>query len=132
MLILNKIKKWWSIHLLIISGLVNSCYYDSDEFLYPELDNICTTDSVSFSNNIYPVLENFCLTCHNDGSKDRIGGTISLESYENVIEVGENGRLKGAISHESGFSPMPKNSSPLKSCYMDMINLWIENGMPNN
>lgn len=113
--------------LLLTLVLVAGCYYDVEEELYPTLE--CDTGNMSYTNDILPIIQNNCYTCHNQGSN--FGG-VTLEGYESLKAYVDNGRLLGAIRHESGFSPMPKNAPQLVECNIEKIEAWINAGAPDN
>ena len=117
--------KYFGLFLLVLFGL-NSCYYDVEEELYP---GGCETINLSYSQDIVPILENNCLSCHNQASNF---GNVTLEGYDNVLLFVTNGELLGSIKHESGFSPMPQNAAQLVECDIEKIETWIADGAPNN
>lgn len=96
--------------------------------------NICDTLSViSFSNQVFPVIENNCLSCHNASTTN---GGISLSNYQNVKSVIEterdnNSLLIAVINRLPGFSSMPPYNS-LYPCDIRIIELWVEQGYENN
>lgn len=106
---------------------LSSCYYDKEEVLYP--DSICDTANVKYSTTIQPVLNSHCVSCHG-GSTPSAG--IKLDTYDGVSIQAANGRLWGAVSHSSSFSPMPKNSNKLSDCNLTKIKKWLDAGHPNN
>lgn len=106
---------------------LSSCYYDKEEVLYP--DSICDTSNVKYSITIQPVLSSNCVSCHG-GSTPSAG--IRLDTYEGVSIQAANGRLWGAVSHSSNFSPMPKNAGKLSDCNLTKIKKWLDAGHPNN
>jgi hypothetical protein len=69
------------------------------------------------------------MICHNAASNF---GNIKLETYEQVVQRVEDGRLLGAIRHESGFSPMPQGNPKLSDCQIAQIEAWIDEGYPQN
>ncbi len=107
--------------------VLSSCYYDVEELLYP--NSGCQTANMSYQNNIAPILERNCYVCHSAAAN--ISG-ITLEGYSQLIQFVNNGRLLGAIRHESGFSPMPQNAAKLIPCDIAKIEQWIADGAPNN
>ncbi len=107
---------------------LNSCYYDNVEDLYPE-QPFCDTTNVTFANDIYPIINNNCVGCHNNTFAS---GGVNLESYDNIILVANNGSLMGAVKHQSGWSPMPKNGNKLNYCSIRKLEIWINDGTPNN
>jgi hypothetical protein len=57
-------------------------------------------------------------------------GGISLEGYNNVVNIADDGRLLGVVRHEAGYPAMPKNSPKLPDCDIRQLEIWIENGTP--
>jgi hypothetical protein len=114
--------------LLTVSG----CYYDSEEFLYPEINNQCDTSNITFSGSVSPLLSQYCFSCHSNSTSAAYGGNIKLEDYTDVRTQADNGRLLGAIQHSPGYSAMPKGAGKLTDCTISSINIWIEDGSPNN
>lgn len=127
-----------TINLRKITGLIifapllvwamSSCYYDNEEYLYPEpLD--CDTTNVTYTGTVVPVLEANCNSCHNQVSQQ--GGVIT-DNYNDLKVAIENGSFRGAINHINGWSPMPKGGNKLPECDLTKINLWLDRGAPNN
>jgi len=56
-----------------------SCYYDSEEALYPSLSSSCDTITVTFSGTITPILANSCLSCHSNATAPSAGNNIRLQ-----------------------------------------------------
>lgn len=116
--------KWLFIGLIFMNG----CYYDNEEELYPSAGP-CVTDNLSFKTDIFPIINNNCVGCHNAAA---LQGGITMQTYEQIIPYVENGSLLGSIKHESGFSPMPKNVAKMSSCQISKIQQWITDGAPDN
>jgi hypothetical protein len=106
-----------------------SCYYDSEEDLYPTVIQ-CDTTSVTFSGKIAPLLANNCLTCHSNAVSAASGGGIRLENYADV--VAKSTAVAGAMKHTGGYSPMPRNGGMLKACLIAQFDIWVTKGMLNN
>ncbi len=111
----------------LVALSLGSCYYDKEEVLYP--DSICDTADVRYSTTVQPVLSSNCVSCHG-GSTPSAG--IKLDTYDGVSIQAANGRLWGAVSHSSNYSPMPKNSNKLSACNLAKIKKWLDAGHPNN
>jgi len=118
------------IFLLAIS--IPGCYYDSQEFLYPQINNSCDTTNVTFSGSVAPILSNYCLSCHSNNSAASFGNGIKLQDYADVILRVNDKKLVGSVMHTSGYSPMPKGTAQLESCKLTIINKWVNAGAPNN
>jgi hypothetical protein len=116
--------------LAIITAVSFSCYYDSEESLYPEgnLGN-CDTTIVTYSGSIAIMLDNNCLSCHSAKTSVDKGGNINLQGYANVFGYKES--ISAAINH-TGPAPMPKNTSKLKDCLIRQFDIWVAAGALEN
>jgi mono/diheme cytochrome c family protein len=106
---------------------LSGCYNDKAEILYP--DSACDTAAVKYSTSILPVLGSNCNSCHGGSTPS---AAIKLDTYAGVKQQVDNGRLWGAVSHATSYSPMPKNGNMLNTCNLARIRLWIAAGAPNN
>lgn len=109
---------------------VSSCYYDSEEALYPSVNSTCDTTNVTYSGKVVPILANNCLSCHSNASAPSAGANIALENYADVSLQAAS--ISAAINHTGPLSPMPKNGSKLKACLISTFDIWVRNGKPNN
>lgn len=109
--------------LLLASG----CYYDVEEDLYPSLE--CQTDLVGYQSTVAPIIASNCLGCHSTAANF---GNVALENYSDVKTYVNNGKLLGAIKHQSGFSAMPQNQPKLVDCDIQKIERWVLNGALND
>jgi hypothetical protein len=122
-------------HFIIIIPLIyflSGCYWDNEELLYPLTEEECDTANIQYSEQITDILSSYCFACHDNSSYTTAGSDILLEGYDNLINYVNNGALSGALNHEEGYSPMPKNSAKLHDCNLTIIDLWITSGSPNN
>ena len=87
----------------------------------------CDTLDVIYSIHIEGIVQKHCLGCHSDNNP--LGG-LSLQNYNDVVAIANDGRFLGAVRHENGYSPMPKNAAMLSDCKIRQIEIWIENGTP--
>ena len=113
--------------ILVLSLTMGACFYDNEEDLYPNVT--CVTDNMSFTTDIYPLINLNCNGCHNATS---LQGGINLEGYDNVKEFVDNGGLLGSIQHKSGYKAMPQNADKMSSCNISKIEQWIVQGAQNN
>jgi hypothetical protein len=116
------------ISFLLLISVLQSCYYDNEEDLYPESTE-CDTSGVTYTNTIAPLLEANCNSCHNSVSPN--AGVIT-DNYTDLKVIADNGQLWGAVNHESGYSPMPKNQPKLPDCELSKIRKWLDDGAPDN
>jgi len=114
--------------ILTMAALLQSCYYDNIEELYPQAP-ACDTTNVTYSNDIWPVISDNCTSCHSGGSPS---ANVSLSNYNEIAAAAQNGSLLGTIRHENGWSPMPKNGGKLPDCDIKKMETWVNAGTPNN
>ena len=89
----------------------------------------CDTSQFTFSAVVKPIMDSRCVGCHNPSSA---GGGIDLSSYTGVKTMAQTGQLMGSITGQSGYSPMPRNSSRLSDCQITQIQKWVDAGALNN
>jgi len=117
----------WMMMLAIYT--LPGCVWQNEEELFPEA-GICDTTSVTFSNDIVPILANNCYGCHSNLNAPSFGGGLSFEDHEDV--AGYSDRIIGAINHNEGFLPMPQGGSKLDPCSINLIEVWAGSGAPDN
>ena len=82
-------------------------------------------DEVSYSNDIKPLLENFCTTCHAGTNPE---GDLVLTSYEAVRKETEKGRLLKRVNDPE--DPMPEDG--LLPMYLRrLFQVWADGGYVN-
>ena len=114
--------------LALLSALMVSCYYDSEESLYPDLGS-CDTLNITYLGSIVPILNDNCLGCHAVNEANSKGGQVVLEGYSNVIN--NKDAILSSINHTSA-NPMPKDAAKLKDCLINQFEIWVSFGSPNN
>ncbi len=124
--------KFYIIPVFLIVLAFQSCYYDNEEYLYPQVFSSCDTLDVSYSGSISSILALQCLSCHSTATADTYGNSIILDNYAALKTYADNGRLLGAIKHETDYSPMPKNAGMLDNCKIKQFEIWINSGALNN
>jgi len=108
---INKIYKW------ISQGALNNYCEQLD----------CDSLNVSFSVDVFPVIQNTCLGCHSGSNPN---GGILLTNYQQIksqaaISAGSTGSLIGAITWDAGNTNMPYNGARLSDCDIGIIRNWI-------
>jgi len=84
---------------------------------------------VSFSRDIFPIIQTNCLQCHD--AKNHYGGIV-IENYTQIAESGRSGELYNSIQISSnGKAYMPKGGR-LLDCEIALIQAWIKQGALNN
>ncbi|MBL8006334.1 MAG: hypothetical protein JNJ56_02295 [Ignavibacteria bacterium] len=86
----------------------------------------CDTLNLTYK-DIQPVIEKNCYKCHSGNSPSEL---FNLETYSQVKEKGDEGKLYGSINHLPGFKSMPRKAPKLEGCDLSKINSWINSGMP--
>jgi hypothetical protein len=118
------------IAFVTILFIVNACYYDNEEALYPSLSSECDTLNVTFYGKISPLLSNSCLSCHSNTTAAAAGNNIKLENYADVKT--RLSSVSGSINHTGNYSPMPKNGAKLNNCLIKQFDIWMAAGAPEN
>ena len=113
--------------VLIALLLVFSCSKKNEEEL--GVGATCDSNNMTYAANIKPILQNACFSCHGNGLSQN---GINFDTYSGVKAVADNGKLVGAITHASGFSPMPQSAPKLSDCNINKIKDWVNQGAPNN
>lgn len=112
--------------LLAILGalFLISCYNDKEDLLYGTAN--CDTDTVSFSNDIMPIISGSCAVvgCHVQGGS----GTGLLENYEQVKAKVDDGSFRRRVVERRDMPP----SGPLSDCQLQHIRKWLDSGAPDN
>jgi hypothetical protein len=110
--------------------IVTSCYYDNEEYLYPELPGgQCDTTGITYSGFVAPLLASNCNSCHNETIQN---GNVITSTYTGLKSAVNSGVFRKAINHESGASAMPQGGNKLPSCELSKIDAWINQGAPQN
>ena len=109
--------------------VLQSCYYDKAELLYPDAGRCDTARVISYVHDIVPVIQKSCSPCHTTSSPD---GNIILGIYASDQALAKSGRLLGSVNQQPGYSFMPKGGAKLTSCQLSILRKWIDGGAPNN
>jgi hypothetical protein len=120
-------KRLYSLPVLFILVVVFSCSKKNEEELGG--NTTCNSTNMTFAANIKPILQNACFSCHGNGLSQN---GINFDTYAGVKAVADNGKLVGAITHASGFSPMPQSAPKLSDCNINKIEDWVNHGALNN
>lgn len=112
-----------------LTVILSACYYDNEEFLYPELSTNCDTVNITYTNQISKIMNENCVSCHG-ASYEKDGGGLKFDNYESVLADLDN--IINAVNHKDGYSAMPKNGGKLSSCALTQFDLWKKNGTPLN
>lgn len=104
--------------LLLLIAVFSSCSYDT----YVENDE-CDTVDVSYANEILPMIDAYCISCH----------PTYLGSYENVSDSVTSSNIIVRIQLElDNDSLMPQGGPSLTDCQIDKFKSWVNQGAQNN
>jgi len=92
--------------------------------------------SVSFTNDILPILESRCVNCHGG---DRLEEGLSVRTYEDLMSGSENGPVlvPGDAAHSKLVElvvnqKMPKRGPKLTPPQIQLIMDWVNQGAQDN
>jgi hypothetical protein len=118
----------------LVLGL-SGCYYDTEEELYPDQGKTTTCDTTNsrYSVEVKAILDSKCnsAACHGGASNP---SGIPLDSYTNLKAYldFDKAQFISSIVHDGNASNMPKGSTKLVDCDINMIKSWINKGYPEN
>ena len=117
-------------NVAVIVSILFSCNYDHKIHVDPIIQQayICDSIAVTFSEDIFPVLNSHCIYCHQ--SSNPTSG-VPLGTYNQIAKNAKNGLLVGVITKSSGFQPMPPNDDTLTRCEISKIKQWVNLNYPN-
>lgn len=109
--------------------LFSSCSKDQtpDPIVEEIPADVCDSIPKSFSNDIFPIIQNNCTSCHSGSTPS---GGIKLADH-NDVSSNINITLE-TINHEVGVTPMPYQQSKLSDSLIQVIECWANDGAPNN
>lgn len=124
----NKLVFSTLIGIICIQFFISSCAKLSEEEMVEDFI-YCKEDSVSFQNNVLPIIMNDCATCH---SGVNAPNGVILDNYTDIQAYAGAGDLMSVINHASGYPPMPSGKPKLNECKITTLQKWIDEGMLNN
>lgn len=123
--------------ICLVMATFTSCYYDNVDELHPAAEPCDTTGTVSFANDISPIMLHSCgsenSSCHNtNGSTSGYG----LGTYADVINtINTSGIFLETITHSASINTskwMPLGSGKINDCSIQKIEAWLNRGKLNN
>ena len=103
----------------------------------------CSSE-VSFQQDVYPILQQRCVSCHRAGGDGFSASGFNVENYEGVMKGTNYGpiiqpgssvssTLVLMVKHKTDPSiHMPHGENPLTSEQIEIIEDWIDKGAKNN
>lgn len=113
-----------TIYLFFAGFLLLGCTTDS----VSDLAEITTNETVSYTNDVKPIIDNNCISCHSDPTN--FGAPNPLTTYENTKTSVLN-NLINRISRPTGTSgAMPLGGSRLSQNEINIIIAWQISNFP--
>lgn len=100
----------------------NSCYYDNEVDQYGVA--ICDTTGISFSQDIMPIINANCISCHVQGGQQESSPFTSYQEIKNYSSA-----MMERVNGVGGIMPP---SGPISECNQSKIEAWVKAGAPNN
>ncbi len=113
--------------LAFLVYVFSSCAFNSEEELYGIEE--CDTTIITWEQPIEEILAKNCVECHNENLNYR---GVRHDTYELELIVVNDGRLNGVVNHLPGYPQMPYQRPQLPECELQLINLWLDRGAPEN
>lgn len=103
--------------------ILASCTFNNEDDLYGDIE--CDSENVTFSADIQSIVATNCATigCHVAGGQPPI-----LESYDNIKAIVDNGLMEERVIIQRNMPP----GTILDDCVIEFIEVWINEGAPNN
>ena len=93
----------------------------------------CDPASASFATDIFPLIEQYCIGCHNSNFNQGQGqGMVNLETYELTKPYALDGSFVGSIKYDPAYSIMPPSGGQLSECHIGQVEKWISEGALDN
>lgn len=114
-----------SLLALVLFLVYNGCQHEPEDIIDPGPDPaICDTSSVTYPGSVYPILQQYCISCHSGATPQ---GGLDFTDYNQLAFVAENGVLLDAIRHLNADPNkwMPQGQPKLDDCRIRTIEIWI-------
>jgi mono/diheme cytochrome c family protein len=112
--------------------LIFSCRYDKGELMKSSMVPVCDTAKVSYQNDVLPILQKNCYTCHSNKTANQ-HNTIDFEGYAKTKANTENADIPNSITPgPTGRVYMPRGIERLSDCDIAKIRNWMKQGTPDN
>jgi hypothetical protein len=113
-----------SMLLLFVDLTITAC--TKDKVQPAPIDSTCA-DTISFANDILPIMENYCTSCHNASNPS---GSYDLSNYAGVTV--NTGKVLGSIRQDASASSMPQGTDKIADSLIQKVYCWINQGAKNN
>jgi uncharacterized membrane protein len=112
--------------VIVMIAVMQGCYYDKEELLYPgtNVPADCATVSAKFGADVSPLMATQCATagCHNSAA----AGGLVLQTHAQISAAKEAVRQRAIV--EKSMPP----AGPLTPAQVNTLKCWLDAGAPNN
>ena len=91
---------------------------------------ICDTSNVTYTSQIQPLIQNYCIGCHSTAVANTSGGGIILDNYAALKTSALTGHLLCSIQWAGTCSHMPKGTGQFGICEQRKFAIWVNNNCP--
>lgn len=113
--------------LLCLFGILSGCYFDNEEDLYPSSPGGCNTTAVSYNNDIVPIMNSRCVSCHSGGFPS---GGLALNTH--ALVSGNINNIIDRIKRNLDDALLMPQGAKLDPCSIEKIEAWARQGALNN
>jgi hypothetical protein len=113
-----------SLMLFLFDLTISACTKDK---VQPAVADTTCVDTISFANDVLPILENNCNSCHNATNPS---GNYDLSTYTGVSQ--NPGKVLSSMLQDGSASSMPQGGDKLADSLIQKVSCWINQGALNN
>jgi len=104
----------------------------------------CKGKTVSYAEDVKPILDQYCLECHQEGGQGQVASGLSMENYASLMRGTHNGPMivpgdslgsNLVVLIEGRADPsiqMPHGRNRIPQPQIDLIKAWIDQGARDN
>ncbi|MBL7829333.1 MAG: hypothetical protein JNJ57_22040 [Saprospiraceae bacterium] len=107
---------------LLVVFSQSACYYDNELEQYGVSE--CDTTAVSYANDIAPLIQQQCISCHTPGGEQE---STPFDTYNDVVLY-----TVSIAERVNGIGSIMPPTGKLSTCNVSIIEAWINAGAPNN
>lgn len=110
------------IGMATLISLTGGCYYDNEVDQYGV--STCDTTAVSYNQDILPIINSNCISCHTPGGQQ---GSSPFTSYDEIKNYSAS-----MVERVNGVGGIMPPTGTIPSCDKLKIEAWVKAGAPNN
>jgi len=110
--------------LILGASMASTTSCTKDRTPVENIDPNCS-DTISFSQDIQPLFNDNCLSCHDVGNSTGY-------TFTNHAEISDKANQALGAMRAEGFQLMPQGGPALNDTLISLFQCWIQNGKQNN